>query len=180
MKLYLLRHEERGELPLFDTGLTDKGFNTVSSSEFQNKLLKLNIDCILSSPFLRCIQTIYWYCVCKNNKINIDNTLYEYLEDPCFENDDTMNYVNYYNNTKYKRIINEDYKSLIPLNELKYPENKDTLNKRVSVIVDYIKSLHSINNLLIVSHQSILHNILDNLGIKYGPMEMGDLIEVEF
>ena len=67
MKIILLRHEERYELPLFFTSLTEKGI--MNSKNLSNKINKINPNVIYCSPFLRTIQTIKPYCLDYNKKI---------------------------------------------------------------------------------------------------------------
>jgi broad specificity phosphatase PhoE len=178
MKIFLLRHEQRYESPEFTTNLTEKGLKIVSSEIFKDKIDILNIECIYSSPFVRCLQTIYFYCL-KNRKIKLDNCLYEYLDDISFEKTKLYD-KSYYNNLEdYKSIIDDNYNSIININELKYPENKTILNKRVKKFIDKLR-LEKYKSILIVSHQSVLYSFLEVLNIKYNDeIKMGDIIEIE-
>ena len=58
MTIYFVRHEER---PMDDSTflieLTEAGKNRAATS-LKNTLLKLNINTVYCSPFVRCLQTI--------------------------------------------------------------------------------------------------------------------------
>ena len=82
MALFLLRHEKRYSEPTFFTSLTTNGFK--DSKLLINKIHTIQPDIIISSPFLRCIQTIYPYLNQYNKEINIDYALYEFLDNPIF------------------------------------------------------------------------------------------------
>ena len=94
MTVYLLRHEKRFPIPTYFTSLTDEGLE--NSKLLCEEINTIQPDIILTSPFLRCIQTIYPYAKKYNKKINIDYSLYEFLEDPLF----TKN--------NYKQVKNDD------------------------------------------------------------------------
>lgn len=162
MSVYLLRHEKRFPIPTFFTSLTEEGLE--NSIHLVKKINDIQPDIIISSPFLRCIQTIYPYAKLHNKQIDIDYSLYEFLEDPLFtENNYKHNYTELYKTyPEFKDIINEDYKSQINLNQITYPEHTfDKLNKRLLPFVNNIRNEYSNTNtkILIVSHMSVVSSI---------------------
>ena len=107
MKIILLRHEERDiNNPLFFSKLTDEGM--IKSKLLVKELNKYNINTIYASPFLRVLQTIYPYCKSNNINVNVNNLLYESMDDIKFnDNNSHFNYKDLPN--KYIEIINTIY-----------------------------------------------------------------------
>jgi broad specificity phosphatase PhoE len=162
MTIYILRHEERFDDPKFFTSLTHRGYE--NSFLLINKINKLNIDIIYCSPFLRCIQTIKPYCEKNNIKINIENSLYEKIHTEVFNKN---NYKHshtelYKHHFDLKKIINQDYKSFLKLNDLIFPENTfDNIYKRTIPFINKIKN--NTENILLISHLSTICVIKDYL-----------------
>ena len=162
MTLYLLRHEKRFPIPTYFTSLTDEGLeNSVQLSEEINRIQP---DIILCSPFLRCLQTIYPYAKQYNKQINIEYTLYEFLEDPLF----TKNNYKHTHTELYKEypeleeIVNKEYQPLLTINNITFPEHTfEQLNKRLVPFIDYIDETYKDTNMkiLIVSHGSVVSSI---------------------
>lgn len=187
MKIYLLRHEKRYESPIFTTSLTPNGINTASSREFMNKLEQYKIDCIYSSPFVRCLQTIYYFSYFNNRKIRLDNSLYEYLEDPSFcdkKLDDSSFYKGgnrekiSQNHLDFNNIIDDNYKSILDIDKLTYPENRSTLNERVGNFLKIL--LKKKESVLVVTHKSVIESFLDILKCDNNhEIDMGSIIEIE-
>ena len=147
MTLYLLRHEKRFSIPTFFTSLTEEGLE--NSVNLTKKINDIQPDIIISSPFLRCIQTIYPYAKLYNKKINIDYSLYEFLQDPLFtEKNYKHKYTELYKeHPEFKAIIYEDYTSKINLSQITYPENTfDKLNKRLIPFINNIRKEYSNTN----------------------------------
>ena len=165
MKIILLRHEERNTDVGFNSNLTDKGIlNTVNLS---NKLKNLNIDYIYSSPFIRTLQTIYYYSSKYNIQVNIDNGLYEYLHSPYFLINKSHYTIDDINDKDLLSIINKNYKSQINLNDLYVLENEKDIQRRISIFFDYLIKHHKSNDtILIVSHKGIINKIKDMYFVK--------------
>ena len=162
MTLYLLRHEKRFPIPTYFTSLTEEGLR--NSEILCGKIERIQPDIIISSPFLRCIQTIYPYASRNNKKINIDYALYEFLEDPLFSKQNYKHtYIELYkDHPEYKDIINELYQPNITIDQIKYPEHTfETLHTRLLPFIDYIDETYKGTDvkILIVSHQSIISSI---------------------
>ena len=162
MKIILLRHEERYELPLFFTSLTEKGI--INSKNLSNKINKINPDVIYCSPFLRTIQTIKPYCLDYNKKIRIEYSLYEYIHAEEFTKSNYKHNVTELNPEIYNNI-SEDYEPLLKSDDLIYMENKDILKHRINNFINYLKKRHQKDIVLLVSHMSVVNmikNIYDN------------------
>lgn len=162
MTLYLLRHEKRYSDPTYFTSLTDEGIS--NSKTLIEKIKDIQPDIIISSPFLRCVQTIYPYAESEHKKINIEYSLYEFLEDHAFTQD---NYAHthaelYKAHPEFTSIINEKYCSHIQITDIHYPERTfEQLNNRLLPFINYLFKTYRGSNktILIVSHQSIVSSI---------------------
>ena len=130
MKIILLRHEERYRCPKFDTTLTQDGIR--NSLYLKNKLDKknVNIDVVYSSPYLRCLQTLYFLCDEINKKINVDYSLCEFFDD----NDSGV-----YQNRELTIDENEyfkiepSYKSLLNKNDIPSNETVQSMYNRIKI-----------------------------------------------
>lgn len=72
--IYLIRHcEAEGQSP--DAPLTEKGF--AQANELSDFLSAIKVDRVISSPFLRAIQTIKPFAENKNIEIEMDSRLTE-------------------------------------------------------------------------------------------------------
>jgi broad specificity phosphatase PhoE len=159
MKVILLRHEDR-ELDMgFNSNLTDQGiYNTIKLSE---KLKELNINHIYSSPFIRTLQTIYYYAFNYNNKVNVEYGLYEYLHNPYFLINPSIYDISNIKDEDLKSIINNDYISNIDINDFYVLENEIELQKRISIFFNYLIEKYKDTNdtILIVSHKGVINKI---------------------
>ena len=163
MKLYVLRHEQRGEDPLPLSPLTSQGF--LNSLKLINEIDKLKPDIIYCSPFLRTIETIYPYCRFYNKKINIENSLYEYIHAPEFK------YYNYIhrpmdlNKNPYQKLmttcINNNYQSFLNVYNIKYLETEKNFMNRVHNFICKISRDKTLKNktILCVTHMSTVNAI---------------------
>jgi len=158
MKIYILRHENRTTDCSFFSPLTEKGL------ENSNLLVKIldecNINLVISSPFIRTLQTIYPY-ICKNNKlINIEYGLCEIHDKDIIPKKAVGQKLPEYLFTSFK--CNPQYKSLINSTDIKYPEIYDDVVKRIKIILKKIimKYYKSDLNILIVTHQPLCKSIL--------------------
>ena len=170
MKLYVLRHYERYKTGTFFVELTPMG---KKNSNNTNTIKKLNIDVIYCSPFIRTLQSIEPYCTENNIKVNIENSLYEYLDADYF---DLNNYNNSYHNIKNNKenkkilnIINNKYKSLLSIKNIEKPLNYQTYKKdkyhlyivkRINNFINYLYSKYNKDvNILLVSHKGTINTI---------------------
>ena len=159
MKIYILRHENRTTDCSFFSPLTENGLE--NSNLLVNKLDECNINLVISSPFIRTLQTIYPY-ICKNNKsINIEYGLCEIHDKDIIPKKAVGQKLPEYLFKSFK--CNPQYKSLINSNDIKYPEIYDDVVKRIKIILKKIimKYYKSDLNILIVTHQSLCKSILE-------------------
>lgn len=157
MKIYILRHERRHSNPNFDTSLTEYGLENANT--LSDILENLNIDTIYCSPFKRIIQTIEPFLKKTGKKVNIENSLYEYINSDEFSQDDVRDINENMYGYKY---FNLNYKSFYDINNLKYPEGKTRLKLRTHNFINKLKSFRKSNeNILLVSHMTPIHTILD-------------------
>ena len=164
MKLYILRHEERGNETNLMTPLNYKG--VVNSEILIDILDNENIDLIFSSPFVRTLQTIYPYAKKSDIEINVDYSLSEYHSRRLICREEYGKYLP----TNILKLFNynSNYKSLINPNDIYYPEtNFDCLSRVKSFLRYIIKHYkHTDKNILIVTHMHICLDILNIVNSK--------------
>lgn len=167
MKIYTLRHEERYDCPKFYTQLTPKGLE--NSKLLKNILDKENINLIFSSPFPRVLQTIQPYCDFKNmnQSIHIDYSLYETMYDPYFTSDEYPITLNKEDKEYY--LINQNYKSTIPVTNITCPESENDVETRITIFVTNLieKYKNTDMNILLASHASTLAPLVTNCNTLY-------------
>ncbi len=165
MKIYILRHEKRYSKPNFDTSLTDEGIK--NTYYLSNILESLDIDIIFCSPFKRIIQTIEPFLKKTGKKVNIENSLYEYINSDEFSQNDVRNIDKNMYGYEY---FNLNYKSFYDINSLEYPEGKTKLKFRTENFINSLKNDESFNgNILLVSHMTPIHSIVNSKSIKMYP-----------
>lgn len=175
MILYILRHEERDiNNPLFFSPLTSTGIQ--NSIHLVNKLDSINIHSIYASPFLRVLQTIYPYCKKHNVFVNVDNSLYESMDDSQFN---SINKNNTWKDlpNKYKQIINSEYISMY--GNVKLHETFEEVCERVIPFIQLLKKQNK--NVLIVTHQTVCNAILNYFDKNINdetPFKMGEYKEI--
>lgn len=169
MKLYLLRHEER---PLdqvgFETELTNMGKSRASTS-LKNKLKAINIDEIFCSPFIRTLQTIDYYMKDESKVANIEFAISEGLKEE--ETSIDLSKIERFN-------INLNYESSI--DNVSYPENINDTIERVDIFINNL--LKSNKNILLCTHQTIVHIIISklcNIDMSVLNFKMGMLGEID-
>lgn len=163
MKIYILRHEERPSDCSFYTPLTKQGLNNAKQLILDLNDKGIKIDMIISSPFIRTLQTIYPYALNKKLKINLEYGLSEIHSKECItERAVGMTLPEY-----IAESFNYDdaYKSIIKHNEIKYPENINDVKNRINKILKNLICAykHTDTNILLVTHQSLCICALENL-----------------
>jgi phosphohistidine phosphatase SixA len=165
MRLILLRHEKREEIPTFFSKLTTEG---LKDSQNIKTILINNIHVIFCSPFERAIQTIQDYCEYTKINLNIENSLYEFMTDNSFMDNKLYNINDI--EEKYSKIINYNYKSQFKIEDFENIENNIIIKKeteyelflRVHVFLNYLfdsYDKYKNSNILIVSHMSTIQSI---------------------
>ncbi len=80
--------------------------------------------------------------------------------------------------------IDESYKSSISVDDLVYPETHEIINERINRLMDMLYDKYNQHNnnevILIVSHQFIIHKIIEYCGwqIPSGGVKMGEIISL--
>lgn len=148
-KIYIIRHcEATGQFP--DSPLTEKGF--IQANELADFLSEININRIISSPFLRAIQTIKPFAKNNNIKIEKDSRLSErVLSSGIFS--DWM--------AKLKATFNDM--------DLKYEggESSNEAKERIVAVVKDIIASDS-KNTIIVAHGGIISLLLNTYDENFG------------
>lgn len=164
MRLYILRHEQRPIdcsffVPLSYTGLK----NAVSLSII---LEKHNINFIISSPFIRTLQTIHPYAKTKNIPINVEYALSEIHHPDIIAKNAVGTILPEYIAKHFN--CNNKYKSILKYNNIQYPEDLTLLANRVIPFFQYIFKLyyHTNKNIVLVTHQSICQTILKCINVN--------------
>lgn len=160
MTIYFVRHEER---PMDDSTflieLTEAGKNRAATS-LKNTLLKLNINTVYCSPFIRCLQTINPFIKESGLKVNVENCIQEVFWDPKF-----IDKPNAKLSDEHKKLydVSSKYVSIMEPNKLSYPENDSSVRARVNKFSEFIKSKYkdSCSNILICSHMSPVNFLIN-------------------
>ena len=179
MKIILLRHEERDSDPSFNVHLNNNGMNNREKIIQSLKDKNIKIDMIISSPFIRCLDTVVPICNTYDINICIDYALSEFFD-------------NTYNGCKIPRNYTEQEKAIYSL-ELLYKPSLEidnfnehytwkSLQKRLKLFIDSIKNKYSDKNILIVTHMTIVNALLNLNNIPrdaedYFPMGKMTLID---
>jgi broad specificity phosphatase PhoE len=164
MKIILLRHEERGVDVGFYSPLTNNGIVNASTI-LPEQLNKLHIDILFSSPFIRTLETIYFYAKRYNKKVNIDYGLYEYLHNPYFlfgkwfYTTDDIPY-------ELLSIINHNYYSIVRRDDLFVLEDEMNLERRIIKFFNFLYHSYKDKTILIVTHKGVINKIKDLYFIK--------------
>jgi broad specificity phosphatase PhoE len=158
MKIYILRHEDRTRDCTFFSPLTFLGLQR--ANELVPILDECNIDLIISSPFIRTLQTIYPYSSHKNIKINLEYGLSDIHHPDIIPKKSVGINLPEYLCLKYN--YNCVYQSIIPHTKIKYPETFNDITARIKKILSIIinKYHNSKANIILVTHQSICCAIL--------------------
>ena len=174
MRIFFLRHEERPDNPSFNTHLTMDG-KARASTIVKDKLMRLGITTIFSSPFTRVLQTIQPFVKESNLHVNIDFGVSEGLQDKVFVPSDTFSppLVDCNINSNHISFYDEEFYYA--------PENEMDINQRVKIFLDVLlkRYLHTDEVVLIATHKCVC-NILIRLLTKEirhidAPFEMGQI-----
>jgi broad specificity phosphatase PhoE len=186
MKIILLRHCERPKYDIgFFSNLTEEGI--INSYLLVEKLEKLNIDYIFSSPFIRTLQTIYLYAKKHKKEIHVEYGLYEFLHNIYFSFHKwfyTLDDIKDHDKSLYK-LINKKYKSIVCKDDFHVLEERKDVEKRIIKFFDELKSNDKYKNktILMVSHQGTI-NTIKNLYFEkteeHTHFDMGCFEEYEF
>jgi 2,3-bisphosphoglycerate-dependent phosphoglycerate mutase len=163
MKIYILRHEERPSDCSFYTPLTKQGLNNAKQLILDLNDKEIKIDMIISSPFIRTLQTIYPYASNKKLKINLEYGLSEIHTKECITERAVGMILPEYIADSFE--CNKEYESIIKHNEIKYPENINDVKNRINKILKHLicKYKHTETNILLVTHQSLCISGLEKL-----------------
>jgi len=168
MKLFILRHCERNiKDNSFESPLTDKGH---INAEYLSEIINYhNITKVYSSPFLRAIQTGSYFSKKYKKKINIDYSLCEFE----FEEEKKIKSLNnfiVYNDWLEKYDLNMENMILDKFIE---DESIDICMKRVYNFLNYLENEYNNKdeNILIISHQSIVNLIICIINKTYKNLE---------
>jgi len=147
MRLFFIRHEERPDNPAFKTQLTESGQFRAATS-IKDKLSKLGITTIFSSPFIRVLQTIQPFVLESGVKVKIDFGVSEGLNSSVFVPSDTFSTPDIECNIDASHISYYD-------EEFYYaPENEMDINQRVKIFLDVLlKRYGNTNETILIENQ---------------------------
>lgn len=180
MKLILVRHEEKTNKIGFFSELTEKG-KYYSKNIIPNEIDKIikypnKVDAIFSSPYYRTLETIQYYAEKYNKKVNIENSLCEYINNTYFiYNKWKYDWAEIHNQKYYnlKKIFNNNYHSLISIisindNSNNILESQVEFENRINYFINYLKNNYEQNSVIILStHMSVI-NMIYYLYNNYG------------
>lgn len=182
MTIYYLRHEDRPlEDSTFYIELSKLGKRRARTS-LKSLLLQLDLNEIYCSPFIRCLQTINPFIQESGKIVNVDYGLQEFFFDKNFIKkskaklslDEMINF-----------NVNQNYKSTLKPNTLKYQEDFFSLNQRVDNFANDVlkKYINSEKNILVCTHMGVLNVLISKMSnIERDPNDfysMGSLSKIE-
>jgi len=147
--IYIIRHCE-AEGQSSDSPLTERGYT--QANELSDFLLDIKVDRIISSPFLRAIQTIKPFAGNKNIEIEIDSRLSERVLSSNFF-PDWMD--------KLEATFNDM--------DLKYEggeSSNEAKNRIIEVVSDIVAS--DSENTIIVAHGGVISLLLNHYDKNFG------------
>ncbi len=159
MKIYILRHEDRTQDCSFFAPLTQDGLE--NAKKLVEKLEKEKIDLIISSPFIRTLQTILPYAKKANIEINIEYGLSEIHHQDIIPKKAVGISMPEYILTSFN--YNPKYKSILQHDQIKYPENIKHVRDRIKKVLHSIiaNNYNTDNRILLVTHQSLCNSVLE-------------------
>ncbi|MCJ7840904.1 histidine phosphatase family protein [Lederbergia sp. NSJ-179] len=147
--IYIIRHCE-AEGQSSDSPLTEKGF--IQANELSDFLSDRKVDRIISSPFLRAIQTIKPFAENKNIEIEMDSRLSERVLSSSFFPD-------------WMDKLEATFRRM----DLKYEggeSSNEAMNRIVEVVNDIVAS--DSKNTIIVAHGGIISLLLNHYDNNFG------------
>lgn len=170
--LILLRHGSRTGDSSFYTELDATG--KIQADNLVGELNKYNIDEIISSPFIRTLQTVYPFAEASQKPIKIDYGIYEYRTSNNFKRDPNVYTTSDIQQQYLTDKLDNSYTSSIQPNNLELNRNEygkvqletaEQLQKRVKTFLDNILSTSAFNGktLLIVSHAGVINMMREYL-----------------
>ena len=155
----MLRHEDRTQDCSFFSPLTQIGLD--NADKLIPKLKECNINMIISSPYIRTLQTVNPFCKETNQQINLEYSLGELQHAEIIAKQSACINLPEYIAELFN--YNPVYKSLIKSTDVKYPETEDEIKARVKYFLkDLIcKYYKTDKNILLVTHQSVCSSILE-------------------
>ena len=169
MKIYFLRHEKRPQEQTFEISLTDIGHQ--NAQKLIPLLDSLSIQQIYSSPFLRCLETLHPFCKNNDKNINVENSLYEFVNEHLFTQSNYKHTLTSSQKSKY--LVNHDYTSFFDIENLLFPQNEEFMEERVYAFLNYLINQYQNQeiSILLCGHKKIV----DKIYILY--LKEHDLVE---
>lgn len=181
MRVFVLRHAERSEHDAtFHSPLIQDGLATAQSLAKTLASHNPRFTHIYSSPFVRCVQTIYPYCVqsAATPAVRIENALYEFIHEG--GGHDPATFRQSWDAEAYPQLngcVDASYASWWPLAAIEYNESEVAMKTRVHGFYHRLKEKHGDNDvILLVTHQSPINALLSRPNTT--PFPMGTIQEV--
>lgn len=158
MKIYILRHEDRTQDCSFFAPLTETGLQNANGLVHNLKECKINM--ILSSPFIRTLQTVYPFAKEADIKIKLEYGLAEFhhadIIPPKAVGISLPEYLALSFN--YDPI----YKTVVKPTDITFPETPKNVEVRVKrVLRDIINKYYDTDyNIVLVTHQIMCNTII--------------------
>ncbi len=184
MSFIFLRHSQRHKNDLTIEKSLNRTGKYQSNACLKDKLKELNITEIYCSPFLRCLQTIEQISKEMGIPIKIEACLAENyshfdLEKIKGETPDSEGYFEMVRDFN----IDKDYLPLYSVNNLLETEYKifnETFEERMELFLDFLNkcrnNLQTERHILIVSHSSVLQEIISKLYNEEVSLKMGEFL----
>ncbi len=158
--LYIARHGESlgntGENDSIDPVLSECG--KVQAQLLAKRMKKVHIDCILSSPLIRAVQTASETAVVKGMKIEVLPLLFEMGTEAGYEGTGLGNLQKIYPDT----ILYDDGK---PFSASLVEENKEITYKRAKEVIERIKNRFGKDDTVMIFAHGTFNNYLTSAAI---------------
>lgn len=184
MSFIFLRHSQRHKNDLTIEKSLNRTGKYHSNVCLKDKLKSLNITEIYCSPFLRCLQTVEQISKDFEIPIKIEACLAEnYSQSDLSKIEgDTPDSEEYFEMVRGFNI-DKDYLPLYSVNNLLETEYKifnETFQERMELFLDFLNNcrdnLQTERNILIVSHSSVLQEIISKLYNEEVSLQMGEFL----
>ncbi len=181
-RIVLLRHEKRGEDPSFNSILTPDGKQNLQSLPKRLQTMGFNPTTIYSSPYLRCLETGQPFLKNSQLRLNVENSLAEWFNPKDKHNNYSIpRTLTSQENKLYH--VNDEYFSFLKQDFFLENESWNCCQERTHSFLEFLEKKYgnTEDNILIISHLSVLNAICQNVGHQRDSeewFEMGSLVKL--
>ena len=155
MKLYILCNFSSIHPTVFSSPLDATGLE--NADNIVEDLEKIDINQIICSPFLKCMQTIYPFCIKNIRKINLEFSFHG----TCNPLDNIYSF-HHFGYSYVEKIVNIRYQSKLLSSNMHKNENSNDIRHRIFPFLYNLYNRYKMSKerILIITHQNIQEYIL--------------------